>query len=692
MEVLREGRWQTVDSSELVLRDVIRVADGMVLPCDAVLVQGGTCLVDEAMLTGEAVPVLKTALPVGQAGEESAVTLTRPSAQLFAGTRVMHTGAADLGTPPVALVHKVGIFTAKGELVHSIMYPRTPAFSFVQQSYKFIALLFGVALLGFGLSVWRLEEVNASKRLVVLRAFDLITIVVPPSLPLAMTVGTNFALRKLKRHDIFCTSPSRINMAGLVKLVCFDKTGTLTEDRLQVVGVLCCPEGDGNSTRLPVAMHRAAGGVTSRKATETLAVCHHLANVDGQLLGDPLEVAALQFVGATLGPRGSDEINYPPGCDAADRQFEVLARFAFVAELQRMCVVARDRATGQAHAFVKGASEVVVPRCASKPANLDSELDRQVRAGFRVLALASRALTPDELDRVQQWATHAQGGEQEERALRDVLEATLHFRGLLVLENTLKPESVPTLDVLRAADIQVKMVTGDNALTAMAVARHCGILHAGFEVWISEPSSAGDDEGGIRWVHADKGAAESLSSSQVLQRGRGWTAERPCQLVLTGVCFAALLRLRPAWLYSLLTTAQVFARFTPDQKGDLVTLLQHGGDIFVGMVGDGANDCPALKAAHVGVSVAAASEASIAAPFTSRQAHIACVPRLLAEGRASLVTSFQLFRFMAMYSLIQFTAAILCYFKGGVLGNYQYLYQVGGGNLKEKRNKRRRRK
>ena len=92
------------------------------------------------------------------------------------------------------------------------------------------------------------------------------------------------------------------------------------------------------------------------------------------------------------------------------------------------------------------------------------------------------------------------------------------------------------------------------------------------------------------------------------------------------------------------------------------------------MVGDGANDCAALKAAHVGVSLSE-SDASIAAPFTSTAADITCIPALLREGRASLVTSYQLFRFTALYSIIQFCAVLLCFFRGSVFGNWQYFFQ-----------------
>ena len=118
---------------------------------------------------------------------------------------------------------------------------------------------------------------------------------------------------------------------------------------------------------------------------------------------------------------------------------------------------------------------------------------------------------------------------------------------------------------------------------------------------------------------------------------------------------------------------KVFARMRPDDKAFIIDKLQNQGYI-VGMCGDGANDCPALKVANVGVSLSEA-EASLAAPFTSRVTDISCIDIILREGRTALVTSFQCFKYMSIYALIQtFNAAVL-YYQGSGLTNLEFLYQ-----------------
>lgn len=108
---------------------------------------------------------------------------------------------------------------------------------------------------------------------------------------------------------------------------------------------------------------------------------------------------------------------------------------------------------------------------------------------------------------------------------------------------------------------------------------------------------------------------------------------------------------------------------SPDEKHELVEKLQ-SIDYCCGFCGDGANDCGALKAADVGISLSDA-EASVAAPFTSRLFEISCVPTVIREGRAALVTSFSCFKFMSLYSAIQFCSVSFLYTSGSNLGDFQ---------------------
>jgi len=125
-------------------------------------------------------------------------------------------------------------------------------------------------------------------------------------------------------------------------------------------------------------------------------------------------------------------------------------------------------------------------------------------------------------------------------------------------------------------------------------------------------------------------------------------------------------------LNRMLIRGQIFARMSPDEKHELVEKLQ-SLDYCCGFCGDGANDCGALKAADVGISLSEA-EASVAAPFTSRVFDISCIPKLIREGRAALVTSFCCFKYMSLYSAIQFTSVSFLYASGSNLGDFQFLF------------------
>lgn len=132
-----------------------------------------------------------------------------------------------------------------------------------------------------------------------LRALDLITIVVPPALPATLTIGTTFAIERLRKKGIFCISPNRVNIGGKINVVCFDKTGTLTEDGLDVLGVRTIDKHEGRFSELH-------GDVTEVPVTGktplvyALATCHALRLIDGEVIGDPLDIKMFEYTGWTL--------------------------------------------------------------------------------------------------------------------------------------------------------------------------------------------------------------------------------------------------------------------------------------------------------------------------------------------------------------------------------------------------------
>ncbi|XP_058408989.1 polyamine-transporting ATPase 13A2 isoform X4 [Diceros bicornis minor] len=594
------GEEEWVDSSELVPGDcLVLPREGGLVPCDAALV-AGECMVNESSLTGESVPVLKTALPEGPVPY---CPETHRRHTLFCGTLVLQARA--VGGPQVlAVVMRTGFCTAKGGLVSSILHPRPINFKFYKHSLKFVAALSVLALLGTIYSIFVLHRNQVPLHEIVIRALDLVTVVVPPALPAAMTVCTLYAQSRLRSQGIFCIHPLRINLGGKLRLVCFDKV--LEEG----------PAAD------------------SAFGTQVLAV-----------MRPPLREPQLQ---------GTEEPLVP---------VSILGRFPFSSALQRMNVVVAWPGAAQPEAYVKGSPELVAGLCNPEtvPTDFAQMLQSYTAAGYRVVALASKplAIAPS-LGAAQQLT-------------RDTVEQDLSLLGLLVLRNLLKPQTAPVIQALRRTRIRTVMVTGDNLQTAVTVARGCHMVGPQERLVIvhATPPERGQPAS-LELLPVESPAAENGAKDP--DQAASYTVEpdpRPSHLALSGSTFGVLMKHFPNLLPKVLVQGTVFARMAPEQKTELVCELQKL-QYCVGMCGDGANDCGALKAADVGISLSQA-EASVVSSFTSSVASIECVPMVIREGRCSLDTSFSVFKYMALYSLTQFISVLILYTINTNLGDLQFL-------------------
>jgi cation-transporting P-type ATPase 13A2 len=135
---------------------------------------------------------------------------------------------------------------------------------------------------------------------IVVRALDLITVVVPPALPATLSIGTSFAIGRLRKFGIYCISPSRVNIAGKVNVCCFDKTGTLTEDGLDILGVRSLEKNINRFGELLEDVHDLPLSKDKTSFLHALATCHSLKMVDGETIGDPLDVKMFGFTRWTL--------------------------------------------------------------------------------------------------------------------------------------------------------------------------------------------------------------------------------------------------------------------------------------------------------------------------------------------------------------------------------------------------------
>ncbi|KAG1653722.1 putative cation-transporting ATPase 13A3 [Nymphon striatum] len=549
------NEYPTVDVEELVPGDVIVLpSHGCSMFCDAVLLNGN-CIVNEASLTGESVPVTKTALPK-YANTQFDETLHARHI-LYCGTKLIQTRF--YGDEKVkAVVIKTGFMTQKGNLVRSIMFPKPVDFKFSEDASKFIMVLASIAVCGFIYTVFLMKKRGEDVGTITKRALDLITIVVPPALPAAMTVGIIYAQSRLKRQNIFCISPRSINISGAINCVCFDKTGTLTEEGLDVLGVV------------PIKEARTTG-------LNPLALNFKLLN-----------------------------------------------------------------------------SELLLPHV---PDNFDEVLKDYALKGYRVIGLAHRVLSKINYTKVQ-------------RIERTEIECQLTFLGMLVMENRIKVATKPSIDTLLKANIRTIMITGDNILTALSVARQCSMLLEQ-ESCVEVCAIKQENEKGATLSLYDPSYTNDFNTAkqQSLELTRGYLPiSHKMKLSVSGKSLELIRLHHPEIFHKLLHQGVVFARMSPEQKQLIIENLQKIG-LYVAMCGDGANDCGHTA----GISLSEA-EASIASPFTSKTDDVSCVPSLIKEGRAALVTSFGMFKYMAIYSMCQFCTVLFLYTLRSNLTDWQFIY------------------
>lgn len=696
VSIFRNGQWLTLDSEEIVPGDIIDVLELEVFPCDVVLLEGD-CIANESMLTGESVPVHKKAADYAILGGidrgDTNLSSSISKNTLYAGTKNIR-GRPEEGKSRFepgklpALVVRTGFDTLKGSLVRSMLFPRPNKFKFYEDSFKFIGVLAMISMVGFVVSIFLLSSLGVTADLIALRALDLITIVVPPSLPASLTIGMNIALSRLRKLGVYCINPPRVNIGGRVNIACFDKTGTLTEEGLDVLGLRASNLKTGAFDELTAKdLNQSETSNNDEHLLHAMATCHSIKLAHEELIGDPLDLKMFEFCKWSLREQllpgilpddpSTPVVIVSSPINPDDNKLFVFREFEFVSGLRRMSViVGRDH--HQLELICKGAPEALIPLCqpSSLPRDFDAVLDDYTRSGYRVLAFARKSLN---------------AGDNWRSVRREEMEAELEFTGFIIFENKLKPATAGAISQLKGANIRTVMCTGDNPLTAVSVAKKCGMVNNSTRIYTGVFEVYGENSQKLRWkdmdhdghyleeeegqISIDKKSKKLIKNCAASPIPQSSSHHQPGDYVLavTGDVFSWLLTNGSASeIKRMLDQGQIFARMSPEEKQLLVESLRNL-DLCVCFCGDGANDCGALKAADVGVSLSQA-EASVAAPFTSQIMDISCVIDVIRQGRAALVTSFSCFNFMALYSMIQFVTVLLLYTKTVTLSNWQFLY------------------
>ena len=416
--VRRDGRVQLIDARGLVPGDIVQIDEGNIVPADVRLLRVDSVRVNEAMLTGESVPVTK---------QEAA--LPTPDLPVADQRNMAFLGTAVAGGQGEGVVVGTGMQTAVGRIAQSLrqtVTPRTPLQLRIDRLAKVLAVVVLVAAaVSFAIGILR----GYSTGEMFLVALALAVSAMPEGLPVVVTVALAVGMRRMaKRHAVIRRLPA-VETLGSTSVIISDKTGTLTQNLMSVEAL------------------RPTPGVTERDLL-TAAVATNAARLgsdSGDDRGDPMELALLR-AGRSLG--------------LEHQAFEscLLHNVPFQTERRFSAATCRD-AEGKAVTHVKGAPEVVATMCRNvDEAEVARNLHEMAGEGLRVLAAASGQAS-------DHWDTPT----------------GLRFLGLIGLMDPPRPEAAQAVADCHAAGIRVVMCTGDHAATAAAIARQLGLVPAGTE-------------------------------------------------------------------------------------------------------------------------------------------------------------------------------------------------------------------
>ena len=551
--VRRDGDARAVPAASLVPGDVVVVEAGDVVPADARLVAAWQLSVDESALTGESVPVDKSPAPVA-----AEAPLADRSSMLFRGTAVLR-GHAE------AVVVATGMGTELGRiagLVRAAEPERTPLerrLDSLGGRLLWVALGAAALVAAYGLAT------GQHWFAMVQTAIALAVATVPEGLPVIATLTLARGAKRMADRNALVNRLSAVETLGATNVILTDKTGTLTHNRMAVAAWWLPDSRHGPGGEPRDARRVAVGRGALDRALRVAALCGTaaLAHDDGEPdVGDPMEVALLRAA-MELGVDRGELLELLPE----------VAQLPFDADTRMMATFHSGHEDGLL--LVKGGPGAVVPACTSvaDPAGSSAPLDeagreawlqrnREMAAeGLRVLALAERA---------GPWRP----GEPLEG---------LTLVGLVGLADPPRDAAIAAVRECRRAGIRVVMVTGDQPVTARAIARAVGLAHP-------------DDV--VTGADLERAAADG---------------EDPARVVAT----------------------DVLARVSPEQKLRLVELHQRAGSV-VAMIGDGVNDAPALKRADIGVAMGqrGTDVAREAADMVLKDDDFATVVKAVEEGRA----------------------------------------------------------
>lgn len=588
VKVRRNGKVMEIPRHDVVVGDVVLVEVGDEVPADGELIVCNDLQINESTLTGE--PVTEKSLEGGGDG-------AYPRNVILRSTMVMN-GRGEFVVTAVGDATEIGKVAKKSTEQTSVETPLHMQLDKLAKMISKVGSVVSVAAFFIFLihdiltnPAWGGKDYFYMAEIVLkyfMMAVTLIVMAVPEGLPMAITLSLALNMRRMLKSNNLVRKLHACETMGAVTVICTDKTGTLTQNKMQV-SALELKQGDEALLDTAIALN----------STAELN--------DGKPIGNPTESALLLWLDA----QGKDY-------EELRRQVNVLKQLPFSTERKMMATLAE--VDGETYLFVKGAPEIVMKKCVIEDRMLRQsaeELDEWQHKAMRTLAFAYKKVETS-IMRTSRTST------AEVVALLDAND--LQLQAIAAIADPIRPDVPAAVQECRHAGIEVKVVTGDTAATALEIGKQIGVFE-------DEPENIGAD-----------GSLTSLDQQMIT--GEEWEA------------------LSDEEAYERAKDIRVMSRARPTDKQRLVAMLQKRGDV-VAVTGDGTNDAPALHYAHVGLSLGSGtSVAKEASDMTLLDDSFKSIANAVMWGR-SLYRNLQRFLF---FQLVVNVAALLLVLGGSVIG------------------------
>lgn len=588
VKVRRNGKVMEIPRHDVVVGDVVLVEVGDEVPADGELIVCNDLQINESTLTGE--PVTEKSLEGGGDG-------AYPRNVILRSTMVMN-GRGEFVVTAVGDATEIGKVAKKSTEQTSVETPLHMQLDKLAKMISKVGSVVSVAAFFIFLihdiltnPAWGGKDYFYMAEIVLkyfMMAVTLIVMAVPEGLPMAITLSLALNMRRMLKSNNLVRKLHACETMGAVTVICTDKTGTLTQNKMQV-SALELKLGDEALLDTAIALN----------STAELN--------DGKPIGNPTESALLLWLDA----QGKDY-------EELRKQVNVLKQLPFSTERKMMATLAE--VDGETYLFVKGAPEIVMKKCIIEDRmqrQSVEELDEWQHKAMRTLAFAYKKVETS-IMRTSRTST------AEVVALLDAND--LQLQAIAAIADPIRPDVPAAVQECCHAGIEVKVVTGDTAATALEIGKQIGVFE-------DEPENIGAD-----------GSMTSLDQQMIT--GEQWEA------------------LSDEEAYERAKDIRVMSRARPTDKQRLVAMLQKRGEV-VAVTGDGTNDAPALHYAHVGLSLGSGtSVAKEASDMTLLDDSFKSIANAVMWGR-SLYRNLQRFLF---FQLVVNVAALLLVLGGSVIG------------------------